>query len=82
MALDQGIGLFATSAFSQFPERELPADASSSGHCALHCAPQVVIPALILAGMLAPLALTQRFAPAQLRSCAGFPPLLPPPQTR
>lgn len=82
LALGQGLGVFAVSVPSQFPERELPADASSSGHCALHCVPQVVIPALLLAGMLAPLALTRRFAPAQLRSCAGLPPLLPPPQTR
>lgn len=81
IALDQSLGTFAVGASSRLPERELPANASSGGHCALHCVSQVVIPALLLAGVLAPLALTQRFAPAQLRSCAGFPPLLPPPQT-
>lgn len=81
-ALDQGFGVFAASATGHLPERELPANASSSGHCALHCGPQVVVPMLLLAGMLAPLALTTRFAPTQLHSCAGIPPLLPPPQSR
>lgn len=57
-----------------------PADASSARHCALHCAPQVLFPALLLCAALLPLATPCLCATTRFHSCLGLAPPVPPPQ--
>jgi hypothetical protein len=59
-----------------------PADAPLSGHCAIHCAPQVLFVTLLLCAALLPLALPLLVTTAGFHARLGLPPLLPPPQTR
>ena len=60
----------------------LPADAPSAVHCALHCAPQVLFPALLLCAMLLPLSSSSVPAYARFHARLGSAPPLPPPRTR
>lgn len=58
------------------------ANAPLTAHCVSHCAPQVVLAALLLCGTLAPRARSPHLATTRFHARLGLAPLLRPPQTR
>lgn len=57
------------------------ASASGAVHCALHCAPQMLFPALLLCAMMLPLIRSNLPVVARFRARLGSAPPLPPPRT-
>ncbi len=58
------------------------ADAPSSVHCAVHCAPQLLLPTLLLHALLVPLSSSSFPAYARFHVRLGSAPPLPPPRAR
>lgn len=65
---------------AEAPSGNQPADAVGTVHCAIHCAPQVVFPFLLLCAMLLPLAISTLPVYARFHARLSFPPTLPPPR--
>lgn len=59
-----------------------PGSTSGAVHCALHCAPQMLFPALLLCALLLPLMSSPVPAYARFHPRLGSAPPLPPPRTR
>jgi hypothetical protein len=72
----------ARSAWTAEMAESLPAHAPSTVDCALHCAPQLLVPTLLLSALLLPLARPLLPPLARFHARLGSAPPLPPPRTR
>lgn len=79
---DHEVSLVVTGAVGAQAGRDGASSSPSSVHCAIHCAPQVLFPGLLLWAILVPLRAHVLATAGQFHLRLNGPPLLPPPQTR